>query len=173
MLIIPCWTRSRSGRIYAGISHFYNHLLQKHNVSYYDKSINYLLSYHIVECFWSWWYFYIGRKVKIFHIMRAISILLNMSPSSWTESFNCIILPLLHFSWSICLAAGNCFACMNFIWLNWMTIKIFYHLYWVYFSFYLYLIWFHSFLNSSSYICESHIDSCLLYPRISGIFNCL
>jgi len=125
----------------------------------------------IVECLRTSGNFDICWKVKIFHIMRAISLLFYMTSSCWTESFNGIKLTFLHFNIRISFSAGNCFSTMNFEADNWVSIKIFYNFNLMNFTINFNFIRFHSLLNFFTNIWQSCIDSCFFNTCIGCILN--
>lgn len=105
--------------------------------------------------------------------MRTIPILSYMTFASRSKSFNSITFSFLHLDIWVCFDTRDSFACMNFIRLNRMPIKIFYNFDWISFSFYLNFIWLHSLLNQCSQISKSDINACLSNTCIGGIFNSL
>lgn len=115
----------------------------------------------------------IGWQMEIFHIVGAVSFFSDKAFSCWAKSFNCILLSFLHFDVWICFYAWNCFASMNLVRIDWMSIQILHNFNWVNLSFDLNLIRFHSLLNKSSNISKSNINTCLLETCISCIFNSL
>lgn len=104
--------------------------------------------------------------------MGAVSILSNITLSSWSESFNCILLTFLHFFVCSSLYTRNCFSCMNFVRINRMSIKISDNFNGINFSFNLYFISLHCFLDASSYLSKSCINACFPDTSISCIFYC-
>jgi len=111
--------------------------------------------------------------MKIFHIVRAISILPNVSFACGAKCFDSIALALLHFDIWVIFDAGYSFATMNLIWLNRVAIQIANYFDWVDFSLYLYFIGLHGLLNVAANLSDPHVDTCLLDSCICSIFHCL
>ena len=131
----------------------------------------YVLVDVVIKCFRTSGNLDICWKIKIFHVMRAISLLFYMASSCWTESFDGIKLAFLHFNVRVSLSAWDCFSTMNFKAIDWVSIKIFYNLDLMNFTINLNFIWFHSLLNFLTNIWQSCINTCFLDTCIGCILN--
>ena len=133
---------------------------------------DYFLIDEVVECFWSWRNLSILRKIEIFHIVRAISILSDISFSCWSKCLNCVLLSFLHFLVCVSFYARNCLACMDFIWINRMSIQILHYFHRIGSSSNLNLIRLHSLLDSRTDFSQSSVNTCFSNTSVGCIFDC-
>jgi len=125
----------------------------------------------IVECFRTSGDLDISWKIKVFHVMRTISLLFDVTSTCRSECFDGIKLTFLHFDVRISFSAWNSFSTMNFVAIDWVSIKILYNLHLMNFTVNFDFIRLHSLLNFLTNIWQSCINSCFFNTCVGCILN--
>lgn len=122
--MIPFWTKSLNGKIYAGTPSFSSHRLQKHNVLYWNNKISYVLADVVVEGLGPCRYLDVGWQVEVLHVMWTVSLFLDVPLACWTECLDSVELTLLHLHIRVGLDAGDGLASVNLVWIDRMAIEV-------------------------------------------------
>ena len=105
--------------------------------------------------------------------MRAISLFTYETFSSRAESFNSVSLTFLHLYVCVSFNARDCFTSMNLVWINGVTIQIFYNFNWIDFSIKFDFIRLHCLLDLGSNFTEPSVNTCLTDTSVGCILDSL